>query len=133
MPLTRITVPRHLSSAKIRALASAAHEGLVETCGVPIDDLFQVLQRVDAEDLIMHPTFGGVNRSADACIIEINFLVGRSDDQKRQLFRHIAEKAATAGIRVDDVMVALSENSRMDWSVGKGVAYADHVASKREV
>jgi ABC-type xylose transport system substrate-binding protein len=132
MPLTRITAPRHLGSERIFALASAAQEGLVETCKVPGDDLFQVVQRVEAEDLIMHPTFGGVNRSADACIIEIIFLTGRSDDQKRELFRYIAAKAVAAGMRADDIMVALSENSLMDWSIGQGIAYADQVASKHK-
>jgi hypothetical protein len=29
-------------------------------------------------------------------------------------------------------MVALTENSRMDWSLGQGVAYADHVKGSAE-
>ena len=52
-------------------------------------------------------------------------LTGRTDDQKRALFRHIADQAVPAGFRTDDLMIALVENSRMDWSLGQGVAYAD--------
>lgn len=125
MPLTRLSVPRHVPFAKVKALADAVHDGLVATCRVPPDDLFQVMARCEPGELVLDPGFGGVSRSPDACIVEITFLSGRTDDQKRALFRHIAERAVAAGFRADDVMVALTENTRMDWSLGRGVAYAD--------
>ncbi|HYD81553.1 MAG TPA: tautomerase family protein [Paucimonas sp.] len=127
MPLTRISAPRHLAFAMVKSLADAAQDALVSTCKVPPNDLFQLIARFEAEEMILDPTFGGVNRSRDACIIEITFLRGRTDDQKRQLFRHVMEKAVAAGFRADDIMIALTENSHMDWSLGQGVAYADHV------
>lgn len=125
MPLTKISAPRHLSSSQLRALAAAVQDGLVKTCHVPPNDLFQLIQRFDAEDMILDPHFGGVSRSKDACVIEVVFLIGRTDDQKRALFRHVAEQAVQAGFRADDLMMALIENSRMDWSLGHGLAYAD--------
>jgi len=100
----------------------------VKTCHVPPNDLFQLITRFEADEMVMDPHFGGVNRSRDACIAEIVFLSGRTDDQKRALFRHIADRAVQAGFQSDDIMVALVENSRMDWSLGHGVAYADHHA-----
>jgi len=126
MPLTRISVPQHLDPTLTRALADAVQAGLVHTCQVPPDDLFQLITRFEPQAMILDPGFGGVSRSRDACIVEITFLSGRSDEQKRALFRHIAERAVAAGLRADDVMVALTENTRMDWSLGRGVAYADH-------
>ncbi|HEX5687032.1 MAG TPA: tautomerase family protein [Ideonella sp.] len=127
MPLTKISAPKHLAFAKVKALADAVQDGLVKTCDVPPKDLFQLVSRFDSEEMTLDPTFGGVSRSRDACIAEITFLQGRTDDQKRQLFRHIVERAVAAGFRPDDVMLALAENSRMDWSLGLGIAYADHV------
>ena len=127
MPLTKVYAPRHLDASRVRALADAAQDGLVQTCNVPPKDLFQLISRMDNEELILDPEFGGVNRSRDACIVEITFLQGRTDDQKRSLYRHIAARAVAAGFRADDVMVALTENSHMDWSLGRGIAYADHV------
>jgi hypothetical protein len=131
MPLTKISAPKHLAFSKIKALAEAVQDGLVQTCNVPPKDLFQLISRFDAAEMILDPTFGGVSRSADACIAEITFLSGRTDDQKRSLFKYIAEKAAFAGFRTDDIMVALTENTRMDWSLGQGVAYADRVAGSK--
>ena len=127
MPLTKISAPKHLAYAKVKALADAVQEGLIQTCKVPPNDLFQLISRFESEEMVLDPTFGGVSRSRDACIAEITFLIGRTDEQKRSLFKHIATQAVAAGFRPDDVMVALTENSRMDWSLGMGVAYADHV------
>lgn len=128
MPLTKISAPKHLPSSKVKALADAIQEGLVKTCNVPSNDIFQLISRFPTEEIILDPHFGGVNRSNDACIAEIVFLTGRTDDQKRALFRHISDGAVKAGFLSDDIMVALMENSRMDWSLGHGVAYADHHA-----
>src|SRR5215813_3929140 len=122
MPLTRVSAPKHLPFARVRALADAAQDGLVHTCNVPPKDLFQLLARFESEEMILDPTFGGVHRSQDACIVEILFLQGRTDDQKRKLYRHVVDRAVQAGFRPDDVMIALTENSRVDWSVGLGVA-----------
>lgn len=126
MPLTKISAPRHLAQGQVKALAQAIQDGLVKTCNVPPNDLFQLISRFDSDEMILDPHFGGVNRSKDACVVEVVFLLGRTDDQKRALFRHVAEHAVLAGFRADDIMIALVENSRMDWSLGLGVAYADH-------
>lgn len=128
MPLTKISAPKHLQQAMVKALADAVQDGLVKTCNVPANDLFQLISRFEAEEMIIDPNFGGVNRSNNACIIEIVFLSGRNDNQKRELFRHISEQATKLGFRSDDIMIALIENSRMDWSLGHGIAYADYHA-----
>lgn len=125
MPLTKIYTPKHLSIDKARALAQAVQDALIETCNVPSADLFQLILRFEADEMILHPYFGGVSRSADACVVEIVYLTGRTDDQKRALYRSISLRAVQAGHRADDVMVALIENTRMDWSLGQGLAYAD--------
>jgi hypothetical protein len=128
MPLTKISAPKHLPFEKVKALADAVHEGLVQTCYVPRDDLFQLISRFEADEMILDAHFGGVNRTKDACIVEILFLTGRSDDHKRALYKLVSELAVAAGFRADDIMVALTENSLMDWSIGHGMAYADRLA-----
>jgi phenylpyruvate tautomerase PptA (4-oxalocrotonate tautomerase family) len=131
MPLTKIAAPRHVEFAQVKALADAVQDGLIHTCKVPPADLFQLITRFEAEEMILDAGFGGVNRSADACIVEVTFLRGRTDDQKRQLFQHVVARAVAAGFRPDDVMIALTENSQMDWSLGHGVAYADYASAKQ--
>ncbi len=123
MPLTKIYAPSQLPASAVKQLADAVHTSLMHHCGVPEADLFQLIQRLEPEGMRMDPHFPNVARSAYACIVEIAFLQGRTDDQKRALYRSIIEK--TPDFRSDDIMVALIENSRMDWSLGRGQAYAD--------
>ncbi len=128
MPLARISVPAHLSAEKVRALADAVHEALVTTCDVPPGDRFQLISRFAAEAMIIDPSFPDVVRSADASIVEITFLAGRDDRKKRRLYQVIVDQAVAAGFRADDVMVALTENAPIDWSLGRGLSYGGHAA-----
>jgi len=128
MPLARLSVPAHLAPARIRALADAVHEGLVETCGVPPNDRFQLVSTYVPEMMFIDPTFPDVARTPDASIIEILFLEGRTIDQKKNLFRRIADRAVRAGFSGDDVMITLIENATVDWSLGRGRAFGDHHA-----
>lgn len=125
MPLTRLSIPAHLPDSQVLALAQAVQAALVQTCAVPQDDSFQLVQRFPSQAMILDPHFGGVTRSANACVIEILFLRGRSDAQKRALFRSIADGAQQAALRPDDLLVALAENGPIDWSLGRGESYAD--------
>jgi hypothetical protein len=50
--------------------------------------------------------------------------VGRNDTLKRALFAAIARNLSNdPGLRPEDVMVALGENTRIDWSFGNGIAH----------
>jgi len=123
MPLTRISVPQHLSRESACRLADAVHQGLVATCGVPDDDRFQLISQFSPDFMIINPTFGGVSRTRDCSIVEVLFLRGRTDDQKRALYRAVVRGAQDAGFSADDVFVSLSENEHIDWSLGGGSAY----------
>lgn len=126
MPLIRLSVPDHLSAQQVRGLADAVHEALVECCDVPQGDRFQLVSRFARSHLILDPTFGGVQRTADACVIEIILLAGRTDTQKRRFYGALAARAAGIGLAEDDLVVGLVENGPIDWSLGKGRAYVDN-------
>ncbi len=127
MPLTRIAVPSSLSPAKVRALADAVHHGLVTTCDVPDKDRFQLVSAYPPDAMILDPTYPDVRRTADACVVEILFLQGRTAAQKSRLFQAIAAQAVDAGFDGDDIMIALTENAPADWSLGRGRQFGkDH-------
>jgi Tautomerase enzyme len=126
MPLARLSVPSCLAPEKIRALADAVHEGLVETCGVPHNERFQFVAAYAPEMMFIDPTFPNVTRTPEASTIEILFLEGRTIDQKKLLFRRIADRAVSAGFCEDDILIALTENAPDDWSLGRGLAFGNH-------
>lgn len=126
MPLARISVPTLLSLEQVQAIADAVHDGLVKTCNVPMDDRFQLITRFSPELMILNPSFGNVSRSSAASIVEITFLGGRTDEQKRNLYKHIVSRCSASGIREDDIMIALTENQPIDWSLGRGESFTGH-------
>ena len=123
MPLARIAVPASLSPAKVSALADAVHFGLVTTCNVPYKDRFQLVSHYPSGSMILDPNFPNFRRTAEACVVEILFLEGRTTEQKSRLFRAIVASAVDAGFRSDDIMIALTENAPTDWSLGQGLAF----------
>lgn len=123
MPLIRLYVPEHLSTERIQHLAHAVHSGLVSTCNVPEKDRFVLVLRQPPGSMMLDPDFGDVARSSDASIVEIVFLAGRSEDQKRRLYQWVCTHAEAKGWRPDDIMLALMENQHIDWSLGRGLAF----------
>jgi hypothetical protein len=83
-----------------------------------------VLNEHAPENLIFDAGYMGIARSADFTLVQIFWSVGRSDTLKRALFAAIARNLSNdPGLRPEDVMVALGENTRVDWSFGNGIAH----------
>jgi hypothetical protein len=113
-----------MPAAKVRLLADAVHEALVATCDIPANERFQLVSRYAKPDMLIDPTFPDMNRSVGASIVEIILLAGRSDEKKRALYFAIVKGAVAGGFHPDDVMVTLIENKSIDWSLGRGEAFA---------
>jgi len=122
MPLVRISVIRGKPAAPLPSLGEAVHRALVETVGVPEKDRFQVLSEHAPQELVYDPEYLGIARTDGIVLIDITFSNGRSLEQKRLLFRAIAERLSELGVRREDVLVALTEVARENWSFGNGIA-----------
>jgi len=123
MPLARISLRHGKPADYRRRVAQAVHQALVETFDVPPDDRFQVLAEYDAESLLYDRHYLGVERSDDLVLVELTVGFGRSLEQKRALFRQIAQNLAEAvGLRPEDAMIVLVETARVNWSFGNGLA-----------
>lgn len=121
MPLVRITLRKGRSPEYLREVGNAIHDALVSQANVPPDDRFHIIEEVDADHLIAHPTYGGVNRSEGLIVIQITLNAGRTIDVKRALYADIAKRLqACVDVRADDVVVSLVEVAKEDWSFGGG-------------
>ena len=70
-----------------------------------------------------HGNAYGVVRSADVVYIQITVFDTRTTEQKKALFRSIAELLGDSpGIRPQDVFVNILESAKENWSVGHGLA-----------
>ena len=123
MPFVKLYLRKGKSPEYLRSVSDAVHEALVTQANVPRDDRFHVLQELDDDALIAHPSYGGVNRSKELIIIEITLNAGRTVEIKKNLYADIARRLGEAAdVRPDDVMVSLVEVSKENWSFGGGRA-----------
>jgi len=123
MPLVRVSLREGKSASYRAAVGEAIHRAMVETINAPADDRFQTFTEHDSGGLVYDRKYLGIERSDDLVIIQITLNTGRTLDQKRALYRALAEKLARdPGLRRQDVMVSLVEVPKENWSFGNGEA-----------
>ena len=122
MPFARIDLLKGKDSRYRREMGRIVYEAL-RSVGVPANDRFQVIQEHDADGLLFDPDYLGVHRTDDLVIIQITWNEGRSTDQKRALYKKIADDLhTTLGLRREDVFINLIEVKKENWSFGNGEA-----------
>jgi hypothetical protein len=94
----------------------------VETFDVPAKDRFQILTEHEPGDLVYDPEYLGIARSDGIVVINMTVSVGRTLEQKRALYRRMADRLTEVGVRREDVWINLLEVSRENWSFGNGIA-----------
>ena|SRR5216684_1242644 len=122
MPLVKIYTRKNKTDAELRAIADGVHDALVAQANVPVDDRFQILNRLERDQIVADPSYGGVSRSEDIVIVEITLNVGRTVEIKKNLYADIALRLQRVGVRPDDILVSLVEVTRDNWSFGGGRA-----------
>lgn len=123
MPLVRIDVPAGRSADDRRAIGDVVYEALTDTMKAPANDRFQVIAEHAPADLIIDPSYLGIQRSADAIIIQVTLNEGRSVEMKKAFYQAIADGLhQRIGLRREDVVISLVEVRKENWSFGNGEA-----------
>jgi 4-oxalocrotonate tautomerase len=122
MPLVRIDVRRGKDAAYRQEVGRIVYEALVGV-GVPKDDRFQVITEHDADGFLFDPDYIGIHRTDELVIIQITWNEGRNPDQKKALYKAIADGLhSRLGLRREDVFINLIEVKKENWSFGNGIA-----------
>jgi phenylpyruvate tautomerase PptA (4-oxalocrotonate tautomerase family) len=122
VPLVRIDVMEGRTPEELRLLADCVHQALIETFAAPERDRYQVIQEHRPEHMILLDTGLGIERSDKVVLIQITEQ-GRDEMQKTALYARLAELFEQRGVAgSDDLVVAVTENTRADWSFGLGRA-----------
>jgi len=96
---------------------------MIEALAIPPDDRFQVITEHLPEALIYDPQYLGVHRSDRVVFVQITMSFGRKPQQKRKLYKRMAEILAQApGLPPADLLINLVETSWENWSFGNGEA-----------
>lgn len=123
MPLARIDLPRGKSAEYKRAVADLVFEAVVGVLKAPDGDRFQIITEHGPDTLLIDPHYFGIERTADALIIQVTISGGRPTEMRQEFFKAVADGLhARIGIRTEDVMINLVETQRDNWSFGNGIA-----------
>ena len=122
MPLIHISLRAGKPDSYRQAIFDSLYRALREALNVPEGDAFMTISEHDAANFRYGNAFG-VARSDDLVYIQITVFNSRTVEQKKALFRRIAELLGeNPGIRLEDVFVNLLEAAKENWSVGHGLA-----------
>ncbi|MCP4616816.1 MAG: tautomerase family protein [Bradyrhizobium sp.] len=122
MPLIHINLRAGKPDAYRQAIFDGLYRAMRETLGVPVDDQFMTITEHDAANF-RHGHGYEIPRTADVVYIQITVFDTRTSEQKKALFKRIAELLGkNPGIRPEDVFVNVLESAKENWSVGHGIA-----------
>jgi 4-oxalocrotonate tautomerase len=122
MPLARIDLPAGKPAAYGRQVGDVVYDAMIATLNAPKDDRFQVITE-HTKGLVIDPTYLGIERSAEALIIQLFLNEGRTVEMKKAFYKAVADGLHDrVGLRREDVFISLVEVKKENWSFGNGVA-----------
>ena len=122
MPLIHISLRAGKPESWRQAIFDSLYRAMREALSVPEGDQFMTISEHDAANFRYGAAFG-IARSDDLVFIQITVFNTRTAEQKKALFRRIAELLGESpGIRGDDVFVNILDAAKENWSVGYGLA-----------
>ena len=123
MPLARIDLPAGKPPEYSRAVAGVIYDAMIATLNAPKDDRFQVISEHTRDTLFIDPAYLGIERSADALIIQLTLNEGRTVEVKKAFYKAVADGLyERVGLRREDVFISLVEVKKENWSFGNGEA-----------
>ena len=122
MPISQISLRAGKPDAYRQAIFDGLYRALRDALDVPEDDQFMTITEHDAANFRYGNAFG-IARSDDLVYIRIIVFDTRTAEQKKALFRQLAELLGKRpGIRPEDLFVNVLDAPKENWSVGHGLA-----------
>ena len=122
MPLVHMSLRAGKPEGYRQAILDSLHRAMREALSVPEENQFMTITEHDAANFRYGNAYG-VTRSADIVYVQITVFSTRTVEQKKALFRRIAELLGERpGIRPEDVFVTVLDAAKENWSVGHGLA-----------
>jgi phenylpyruvate tautomerase PptA (4-oxalocrotonate tautomerase family) len=112
MPYARIEIASGRNPAEKRALLATVDAAFVATLGLPPNDAFLRLFEFTPENTML-PRHHGPRFT----FVEIQLFPGRDTSTKTALYRTLTDNFAALGVPPADLVIALLEIPRPEWSV----------------
>lgn len=117
MPLVNISILKGKSPDYVKAVADGVNSAVIETMGFPEDDRYQLIHEVEPYCLEYQ------DRNEDRVMMFLIMRKGRRPDEKKAFYKKVTENLAKdPGIKPENVLISIAENTDIDWSFQDGVA-----------
>lgn len=102
-------------------VSTILHQSLVDSFAVPVEDCFQLIDKLPANQRIFNTHYLSGGRSEGFVLIQITAGRPRTREQKQSLYRMLNERLERElAISPNDVMIIIQFNQAEDWSFSRG-------------
>ncbi len=123
MPLVRVEMPAGKPAEYRAAVGEAIQQAMHSVFEVPLGERFHIFAEHGHGNLVIDQTYLGIERSADAIVVQVTLNDGRDAEVKRGFYKTLADRLhERIGLRPEDLVVNLVEVKRENWSFGSGEA-----------
>lgn len=122
MPIIKIDLIKGKSKDYIKEVLDISYEVMLEAFHAPVGDCYQIVTQHEAYEMQILDTGLGVERTTDVLVFTL-ITRPRTQEQKTIFYRKLVEMLhLKLGIRKEDVLITLVENTDENWSFFNGEA-----------
>ncbi|MCW2259801.1 MULTISPECIES: tautomerase family protein [Sphingobacterium] len=122
MPFVRISLPKVFSQQTKDNISISVHNALIQEFNIPKNDYFHIIEELEPQQIKFPENYLDIAHTSDIVYIQIIAGHGRTLEQKKGLYKEIANKITTStSITKNNIIIVLLENDgRQNWSFGNG-------------
>ncbi|MEB8097011.1 tautomerase family protein [Staphylococcus xylosus] len=122
MPLMKIDLIKGREKEEIKQILNISYEVMLDTFKAPKGDRYQIVNQHEDYEMQILDTGLGLERTKDVIVFTI-ITRPRTQQQKQRFYSEVTNKLhENMGIRKEDIMFSLIENTDEDWSFFNGEA-----------
>lgn len=122
MPLMKIDLIKGREKEEIKQILNSSYEVMLDTFKAPKGDRYQIVNQHEDYEMQILDTGLGVERTKDVIVFTI-ITRPRTQQQKQRFYSEVTNKLhESMGVRKEDIMFSLIENTDEDWSFFNGEA-----------
>ncbi|MEC5301512.1 MULTISPECIES: tautomerase family protein [Staphylococcus] len=122
MPLMKIDLIKGREREEIKKILNISYEVMLDTFKAPKGDRYQIVNQHEDYEMQILDTGLGVERTKNVIVFTI-ITRPRTQQQKQSFYSELTNKLHDdMGIRKEDIMFSLVENTDEDWSFFNGEA-----------
>ncbi|MBO3065008.1 tautomerase family protein [Staphylococcus shinii] len=122
MPLMKIDLIKGREREEIKKILNISYEVMLDTFKAPKGDRYQIVNQHEDYEMQILDTGLGVERTKNVIVFTI-ITRPRTQQQKQSFYSELTNKLHDdMGIRKEDIMFSLIENTDEDWSFFNGEA-----------